>query len=176
MSGTRSRSGRARTAVAALSNLLILGLAGCGEIADEAPAEPGRGPLVSPAAEITACEPAIYEGARTLLYSNRPYHTTQDVAPALGLTFCRGERHGTNVWRLEIERPTTLIVFGRDGDGLASRGWTPMDAPLEVAAAGRVLDRIYRRDFAAGRYVIRQGFHATAPIVLWNARAARPAP
>jgi len=171
--GARRRIGGLRAAALAAAAFL----AGCSEPAEPAAtAERGRGPLVSPYAEITACETAVYAGRATPLYSDRPYHTETDVAPALGLMFCRSERHGTHVWTLEIQRPTTLVVFGRDGDGLDARGWTPLDTPLAVRAAGRALDRVYTRAFDAGRFVIRQGFHPTAPIVLWDADAARIAP
>lgn len=173
MRGTRGESAHARATVAALANLLIFGLAACGENPSvEEPAR-GRGLLVSPREEITACAKAVYEGPETLLYSNRPYHTEGTAAVARGLTFCRGARHGTNVWAIDVVRPTLLVVFGNAADGLDARGWTRDDEPLEVAAAGVPLNQIYTRSFPVGRYVIRQGFTPAAPIVLWDATAAR---
>lgn len=176
MSGTGSDRIRMRTTAIALVNLLAFGLLGCDDDADGGGPPRGRGLLVSPHSEITMCDPAIYEGPGTELYSNRPYHTRDTATVARGLAFCRGARHGTNVWSIEVFRPTRLVVFGYRGDGLEERGWTPSEDPLEVDAAGVSLDRIYSRSFAVGRYVIRQGFTPTAPIVLWDSSAVRTIP
>jgi len=175
MSGTLRDPARARTA-AALASLLLFGLAGCGESPPGAPVTRGRGPLVSPSEALTACELARYTGPETRLYSDRPYHTTDLAAIAEGLAFCRAPRHGTRIWTLEIIAPTRLVVFGTRDNGLMERGWTPSDDPLEVAAAGVALDRIYTRSFPPGRFVIRQGYTPTAPIVLWDEAAAHVRP
>jgi hypothetical protein len=175
MNGFGADSVRAPARLVALA-IRWLGTAGCGDERPAAESTRGRGPLVSQHSEITACETAVYEGPETRLYSNRPYHTEQTANTARGLTFCRGERHGTSVWTIEVLRPTRLVVFGVRGDGLEDRGWTPSEEPLEVAAEGVPLDRIYTREFPVGKYVIRQGFTRAAPIVLWDSAAAQPSP
>jgi len=136
----------------------------------------GRGPLVSAYDEITSCEAAVYRGSDTPLYSNRPYHTAQPVQSAMGLGFCRGGRHGTDVWILDVTRATTLLAFGNAAFGLEQRGWTRSEEPLLVEAAGVPFDRLYTRSIEPGRYVIRQGFTRAAPIVLFDTEAVHPAP
>lgn len=177
---TASRTGRSRARGAAISlallNLLTFATAACGEDPLDERMLRGHGPLVSEYAAITACEVAVYRGAETPLYSNRPYHTAEPVAAAQGLGFCRGERHGSNVWILEVTRPTALVAFGNHAFGLERRGWTVGDAPIFVAAAGVPFDRVYTRRIEPGRYVIRQGFTRSAMIVFWDPEAAHPAP
>jgi hypothetical protein len=172
----RSRS-RARTAAIgfACANLLIFASTACGENPSTEPMLRGRGPLVGPFEELTACEVATYHGKDTALYSNRPYHTAGPVPRAEALAFCRGARHGTNVWLLDVARATTLVAFANSAFRLEERGWTPSDDALRVDAAGTPLDRLYTRAVEPGRYVIRQGFTRSAAIVLWDPTAARPA-
>jgi len=176
--GTRRRPSRGRGAATclALLNLLTFATTACAENPSDERILRGRGPLVSEYDAITACETAVYRGAETALYSNRPYHTAEPVHAVQGLGFCRGARHGTNVWILEVTRPTTLVVFGNQAFGLERRGWTPSDEPVLVVAAGVTLDRVYTRRIGAGRFVIRQGFTRSAAIVFWDPEAARPAP
>jgi hypothetical protein len=172
-SGSRKKPARVRRAAIGLALLNLLTFAaGCGENLPDERMLRGRGPLVSEYDAITACETAIYRGADTPLYSNRPYHTAEPVRSAESLAFCRGARHGTNVWILEVTRPTTLVAFGNRAFGLERRGWTLDGAPVFVAAAGVPLDRVYTRRIEAGRFVIRQGFTRSAPIVFWNSEAA----
>lgn len=175
MNGLRGKDHGARAAViaVALASLLAMASAGCGEDRQREAAPGGRGALVSPYAEITSCEKAVYRGPETALYANRPYHTAERVDAALGRAFCRGARHGTKVWIVEISKPTTLVAFGSEAFGLERRGWVPIDETLSVAAAGLSLDRIYTKRFGPGRYVIRQGFASTAPLVFWDESAVR---
>lgn len=178
MIGIRSEGIGARATVCAISlvNLLTFSLAACSADPEDLAVREGRGPLVAPAGEITSCERAVYRGPDTLLYSNRPYHTADLVETAAGLSFCRGARHGTNVWTVEVSRPTTFVVFASASFGLERRGWTASGDGVFVAAAGVPFDRVYTKRFAPGRYVIRQGFTPSAPIVLWDAAAVRPVP
>jgi len=173
--GTRPEPSRACASALglALFHLLTFATIACSENASDEGMLRGRGPLVSEFATITACETAIYRGSETTLYSNRPYHTEAAVATVQGLAFCRGARHGTNLWILEITRPTTLIAFGNQAFWMERRGWKPADAPLLVQAAGVPLDRIYTRRFEPGHFVIRQGFTRSAPVVFWDTEAAR---
>jgi hypothetical protein len=113
----------------------------------------------------------VYRGPETALYADRPYHTAERVDAAVGLAFCRGARHGANVWIVEVSQPTALVVFGSEAFGLERSGWAATPEPVFVAAAGLPFDRIYTKRFDPGRYVIRQGFAATAPIVLWDEAA-----
>jgi hypothetical protein len=178
VTGTRGRktAAPATSTAVALAHLLAIAAAGCGEEPAGNAFGTGRGFLVSPYAETASCTRAVYRGPETALYSNRPYHTAERVEAAAGLGFCRGARHGTNVWIVEISRPTALVAFGSASFGLERRGWTPSDEALLVAAAGLPLDRIYTKRFAPGRYVIRQGFTNTAPLVFWDREAVRLAP
>jgi len=175
MNGARGKNigGRALAIAVSLANLLALVSAGCGEEPEVRAAPAGRGDLVSSYAEITSCAKAVYRGPQTALYGNRPYHTAGRVDSAVGLAFCRGMRHGTNVWIVEIAKPTELVAFGNEAFGLERRGWTASEESLFVAAAGVPLDRIYRKHFDPGRYVIRQGFAPTAIVVLWDEAAVR---
>ena len=173
--GTRTKPSRVHGAAIglALLNLLTFAMTACDENLPDERILHGRGPLVSEYATITACETAIYRGAETPLYSNRPYHTTEPVRGVQGMGFCRGARHGTNVWILEVARTTTLAAFGNQAFGLKGRGWTLSDASVLVAAAGVPFDRVYTRRIEPGRFVIRQGFTRSAPIVFWDTKAAR---
>jgi hypothetical protein len=175
MNGVQSKNIGARAALiaAALANLLTIASAGCGENPERDAAPGGRGALVSPYAEVTSCAKTVYRGPETALYANRPYHTAERVDAAVGLAFCRGMRHGTDVWIVEISKPTTLLAFGSEAFGLEQRGWAPIEQALFVAASGLPLDRIYTKRFDPGRYVIRQGFAPTAPLVFWDEAAVR---
>jgi hypothetical protein len=176
MNGLRGKHSAARAAAiaVALANLLALASAGCGERSERRAPAAGRGALVIPYAEATSCAKDVYRGPETALYSNRPYHTAGRVDSAVGLAFCRGERHGANVWIVEVSKPTELVAFGNRAFGLERRGWAASEEDLFVAAAGLPLDRIYTKHFDPGRYVIRQGFTPTAPVVLWDEAAVRP--
>ena len=160
--------GRTAPAAGALAIILALACAGCGDDSAGVDVPGGRGALVSPFAEIATCVKAVYRGPATQLYSNRPYHTAKRVDAAVGLSFCRGARHGADVWIVEVAKPTTFVAFGTPAFGLERRGWMPSEAELLVAAAGVALDRVYSKRFAPGRYVIRQAFARTAPVVLWD--------
>jgi len=175
MIGFRGKNIGARAAViaVALANLLTMASAGCGEAPEPGAAPAGRGALVSPYAELTSCAKTVYRGPETALYSDRPYHTAERAEAALGLAFCRGTRHGTNVWIVDISQPTALVAFGSQAFGLERRGWAATPEALSVAAAGLPLDRIYTKRFDPGRYVIRQGFSASAPLVFWDEAAVQ---
>jgi hypothetical protein len=175
MNDVRGKNIGARAAVVAVAlvNLLTIASAGYGKNPERDAAPGGRGALVSPYAEVTSCAKAVYRGPETALYANRPYHTAERVDAAVGLAFCRGTRHGTNVWIVEISKPTTLVAFGSEAFGLERRGWTRIEEALFVVAAGLPLDRIYTKRFGPGRYVIRQGFAATAPLVFWDEAAVK---
>ena len=175
MTGTRGKNTgtRATFIAVAFANLLTIALAACGESSGSGAAQGGRGGLVSPYAELASCAKAVYRGPNTALYSNRPYHTARPVDAAVGLAFCRGPRHGTNVWTVEVSQPTTFVAFGSEAFGLERRGWIASEEAIFVAAAGVPLDRVYAKRFPAGRYVIRQGFTPTAAIVFWDETAVR---
>ncbi|MBW2665692.1 MAG: hypothetical protein JRE13_05310 [Deltaproteobacteria bacterium] len=172
---TRSKTSRARGAAISLAllNFLTFATAACDQNPPDERILHGHGPLVSEYDAITACETAIYRGAETSLYSNRPYHTAEPVPAVQGMGFCRGARHGTNVWILEVTRTTTLTAFGTRAFGMERRGWTLGSASVLVAAAGVSFDRVYTRRIGPGRFVIRQGFTRSAPIVFWDTEAAR---
>lgn len=173
----RRASSGFRALIAALAAAHLLTIPAVADSGDAPPhnRQRGRGSVVSPHDEITACDVAVYRGAGTALYSNRPYHTTQPIEAALGLHFCRGPRHGTQLWILEVSQPTTFTAFGNAAFELESRGWTRSPTPLRVEAAGVALDAIYTKAIPAGRHVIRQGFSPTAPVILWDSRAVRVA-
>lgn len=173
MTDVREDSPRPQLLVALLASLTLLAPAftGCSEPPEAAGDLRGRGPLVSLHADITRCTTARYEGPETRLYSNRPYHTEGRVDSLLGLGFCRGERHGTNVWTIDVSQATTLRALGNVGFGLEDRGWSPQAERVRVEAAGTPLDRVYTRRVEAGRYVIRQGFTRAAPLVFWDESA-----
>jgi len=136
----------------------------------------GRGQLVAPLARATRCDPAVYEGPETRLYSNRPYHTNARVDALVGHAFCRGERHGGRVWALEVSKTTQLLALGTTGHDLGRTGWKRIDSRVRVQAAGASFDGLYARTFAPGRYLIRQDFSRTAPPVFWAPGDARVVP
>jgi hypothetical protein len=175
MNGVQSKNIGARAALiaVALANLLTIASAGCDENPERDAAPGGRGALVSPYAEVSSCAKTVYRGPETALYANRSYHTAERVNAAVGLAFCRGMRHGTKVWIVEISKPTTLVAFGSEAFGLEQRGWAAIEEALFVAASGLPLDRIYTKHFDPGRYVIRQGFAPTALLVFWDEAAVR---
>jgi hypothetical protein len=155
--------------------LLASAFTACSEAPDAAANLRGRGPLVSPYADITHCATARYDGPETPLYSNRPYHTQAPVESVRGHVFCRGERHGTNVWIIDVSHATRLVAFGNADFGLEDRDWTASDESVRVEAAGIPFDRVYTRHVEPGRYVIRQGFSSSAPLVFWDDAAVAPA-
>ena len=167
---------RARVVALAAAHLLTIAAAAGGDEAANRSWQRGRGPLVSLYADLTACNAAVYRGPETPLYSNRPYHTSERAEAALGLHFCRGPRHGTQLWIIEVSKPTTLVAFGNAALGLELRGWERSAASVRVEAAGLALNAIYTKKLPAGRHVIRQGFSATAPVVLWDSEAVKIAP
>jgi hypothetical protein len=174
---TEAREGKtgARAAVIAVAfaSLLATAPAGCSQDPESKAAPRGRGTLVSPHQKITSCSKDVYRGPETLLYADRPYRTAERVDAAVGLAFCRGARHGTNLWTVEVSKATTFVAFGNEALRLDQRGWTPSEETLSVVTSGAPLDRIYTKRFAPGRYVIRQGFATTAPVVLWDDEAVR---
>lgn len=137
------------------------------------PAQRGRGALVGPVEQVTTCQLATYTGADTPLYSNRPYRTTETVPALANLRFCRGARHGTDIWTLEVLRATELLALAGAVHALPERGWSAADVPVLVEAAGVPLDRLYRKRFEPGRYLIRQAFARTAIVVFWSPEDAR---
>jgi hypothetical protein len=175
MTGTRGKRIGARAAciAVALGNLLTIASVGCGEKPGIGPALRGRGTLVAPLEAIASCSKAVYRGPETPLYSNRPYHTAERVDAAVGLAFCRGARHGTSLWIVEVSQPTTLLAFGTEAFGLAERGWARSKATLLVFFNDTATTEIYTKRFTPGRYVIRQGFTPTAPVVFWDEEAVR---
>ncbi len=159
--------------------LAILGLSPSSPAAGEAgptPAQRGRGELVAPIERVTGCEEATYEGPATHLYSNRPYRTKAPVPALAGLRFCRGARHGTAVWTLAVERATDLFALAGAVHALSDRGWSRVEVPVSVEAAGVPLDRLYRKRFEPGTYLVRQGFARTAIVVFWSPDDAHIAP
>jgi hypothetical protein len=128
----------------------------------------GRGELVRNYRSATHCREEVYQGPRTRLYSDRPYHTAEKVDVLAGLAFCMSERHGTRSWTIEVSKPTEIHVLGTEAYGLEQRGWKKLDARVLVDAAGEDFDSLYSRTFQSGRYVIRQGFSSTAPLVFWR--------
>jgi hypothetical protein len=160
-----------RLALALLAGTALLTLAGGPDRAGLR----GRGPLVGSWEATTRCEEATYLGSETALYSNRPYRTDAPVDALIGSRFCRGERHGTRVWIVELQRAAPLTVLATSDYGLETRGWETLDARVRVKAAGLELDQLYRKHFEPGKYVIRQGFAATAPVLFWRGDAVRVA-
>jgi hypothetical protein len=133
----------------------------------------GHGKLVSPVEEATACTRTVYEGPRTALYSDRPYHTATRVEPLVGHVFCQTARHGTQSWTVEISHPTQLLTLGNEGHRLEDMGWRRLDENVRVEAAGVPFDALYAKRFEPGRYVIRQDFSRTPPPVFWRSDHAR---
>jgi hypothetical protein len=123
-----------------------------------------------------ACRLALYEGPRTQLYSDRPYHTETRVQPIVGRVFCQAERHGTRSWIVEVARPTELLTLGNDGYHLEDEGWHRLGTSVRVEAAGVPFDALYSKRFAPGRYVIRQDFSRTPPPVFWSREDVRIVP
>ena len=133
----------------------------------------GHGELVRNYRSATHCRKEVYQGPRTRLYSDRPYHTADKVAALAGLAFCMSERHGTRAWIIEVSKPTEIHVLGTQAYGLEQQGWKRLDLRVRVAAAGEDFDSLYSRTFQSGRYVIRQGFSRTAPLVFWRREEVR---
>jgi hypothetical protein len=128
----------------------------------------GRGELVRAYPFATHCTEVVYQGPRTRLYSDRPYHTEERVDALADLVFCESRRHGTSSWIIEVSRPTEIRVLGTEAYGLEEKGWRGLDERVRVEAAGAAFDTLYGKTFQPGRYVIRQDFSRTAPLVFWR--------
>jgi hypothetical protein len=133
----------------------------------------GRGELVRDYRSATYCREEVYQGPHTRLYSDRPYHTAEKVDALAGLVFCMSERHGTHSWIIEVSKSTEIHVLGTETYGLEQKGWKRLDARVRVEAAGEDFDGLYSRTFQSGRYVIRQDFSRTAPLVFWRREEVR---
>ncbi len=136
----------------------------------------GHGKLVAPLEEATSCRLTVYEGPRTPLYKDRPYHTATHSEALVGHVFCQAARHGTRSWTVEVSHPTQLLTLGNDGHQLAAMGWRRIDEGVLVEAAGARFDALYAKRFTPGRYVIRQDFSRTPPPVFWRSEHVRIVP
>jgi len=134
-------------------------------------------PFVRPAGSLlgiaAGCEEVGYQGPQTLLYSDRPYHTSGAVGPLEGYAFCRSQRHGQEVWLIEVLRPTTFLTLASLQHQLELAGWKHVDLPVRVDAAGLSFDRLYQRSVEPGRYAIHYGHARTANPVFWRPADAR---
>lgn len=128
----------------------------------------GRGDLIRPYRSAAHCLEDVYRGPRTRLYSDRPYHTEERVAALLGLRFCQSQRHGTHSWIIDVSQETEIHVLGTESYGLRDKGWRRLDTRVRVDAAGTDFDTLYAKTFPPGRYVIRQDFSRTAPLIFWR--------
>jgi len=137
-----------------------------------APSVPARHPLRRVDAS-ARCEPVEYAGPETPLYSDRVYHTQQRVAALAGQVFCRGARHGSALWLLDVRERTTVHAIASDAYGLEDVGWQPVAEPVSVAAAGISFDRLYALPLQPGRHLLHYGHVATAIPVFWDPEAAR---
>ena len=133
----------------------------------------GHGQLVAPLEEATSCRLTVYEGPRTPLYTNRPYHTATLSEVLVGHVFCQTARHGTRSWIVEVSHATQLLALGNDGHQLAAMGWRRLDEGVLVEADGARFDALYAKRFAPGRYLIRQDFSRTPPPVFWRSEHVR---
>ena len=133
----------------------------------------GHGKLVAPLEAATSCRLTVYEGPRTPLYKDRPYHTATRNEALVGHVFCQAARHGTQSWIVEVSHPTQLLTLGSEGHQLAAMGWRRLDGGVLVEAAGARFDALYAKRFAPGRYVIRQDFSRTPPPVFWQSEHVR---
>ncbi len=136
----------------------------------------GHGKLVAPLEEATSCRLTLYEGPRTPLYEDRPYHTATRSEALVGHVFCQAARHGTQSWIVEVSHATQLLTLGNEGHQLAAMGWRRLDESVLVEAAGVRFDALYAKRFTPGRYVIRQDFSRTPPPVFWRSEHARIVP
>jgi hypothetical protein len=98
------------------------------------------------------------------------------VAPLEGTLFCRGKRHGRDLWILDVSRATALFTLASAAHELEASGWRLFPEPVRVDAAGLALDRLYRLRVKPGRYAIHYGRATTASPVFWNPRDARIVP
>ncbi len=136
---------------------------------------PGGGVLGRFAPE-RRCEAVDYAGPQTLLYADRPYHTAEPVQVLRGHRFCRGKRHGRDLWILDVGRPTHLYALASAHYDLERAGWQLYPQPVRVKAAGHAFDRLYQLRVEPGRYAIHYGHATTANPVFWNPRDARIVP
>lgn len=133
----------------------------------------GHGQLVAPLEEASSCRLTVYQGPRTSLYTNRPYHTETRIEALAGHVFCQTARHGKRSWIVEVTHATQLLALGNDGHQLAATGWRRLDQSVRVEAAGARFDALYAKRFAPGRYLIRQDFSRTPPPLFWRSEHVR---
>jgi hypothetical protein len=177
----RHHSTNARPACAVIALVLLsIGASGSGGTASaggsaETLLRPASG-VIGPLPRHRGCELTEYRGSSTPLYTDRPYHTAGDVPELSGLSFCRGKRHGQEMWILDVTRPTTLYTLASASHALERGGWRRLPRPVRVDAAGLALDRLYAWRIAPGRFAIHHGHATTANPVFFDAANARIAP
>jgi hypothetical protein len=159
---------------------LALGASGAGESAwaggsSETRLRPVSG-VIGPLPRHHGCLLTEYQGRSTPLYADRPYHTSGDVQELSGLSFCRGKRHGQEVWILDVIRPTTLYTLASESHALEQGGWRRLPGSVHVDAAGLDLDRLYAWRVEPGRFAIHYGHATTANPIFFDTADARLAP
>jgi hypothetical protein len=104
--------------------------------------------------EAKAVATAPYEGAGTLLWTDRDYHTTTTVERLKGTVFTRIGRREHSPYYLQIKNATRLYTLANSErlEGLGE--WTLLEDSVLVpdAYAPRTFDRVLMMDVEAGIY------------------------
>jgi hypothetical protein len=134
-----------------------------------------------PVFESTLCAKTIYDGNKTKLYNDRDYHTSENVEPITGYTFCKTGRHNKTYWAIKILRETELYLLGTKGPNFAKAGWNKVAKKVYVDAPGLKLDSMFKKKFAPGVYIINSlpipkayPFSVTGLPIFWRAIDVAP--
>lgn len=114
------------------------------------------------------CDEARYEGKETPLYTDRPYHTQPNIGLIKGFHFCRTVRHGETYSLIKVAKPTTLYVIGVEAMRLDFLGWEEVHQDVFIKADGLSFDRLYRKYFLPGRYIVNHAFRKSSVPVFWD--------
>ncbi|MBL6932447.1 MAG: hypothetical protein ISR45_05815 [Rhodospirillales bacterium] len=114
------------------------------------------------------CDAVTYIGRETLIFSDRPYHTAASHGVLRGLHFCRTARHAETYTLIKVVVPTTLYAFGVDAMRLDFLGWDEVPLEVFIKADGLSYDKLYRKFFLPGRYIVNHAFQHSSVPVFWN--------
>ena len=119
------------------------------------------------------CEEAVYEGDGTFIYTDRPYYTESSLELLQGYHFCRTVRHGEAYSLIKVEKPTMLYAIGVEAMRLDFLGWDLVPVNTLIKADGLWFDRLYKKYFLPGRYIVNHAFQKSSVPVFWNSDNVR---
>jgi hypothetical protein len=108
-----------------------------------------------PVMKISPCEATEYKGAETTLYSDRGYHTVENISEINGYSFCKTGRHSRVFWVIRVTQKTEFYMFATKELNFVANGWKHASSKVFVDAVGLDIDGLYKKEFEPGLYMIQ---------------------